>query len=282
MPSRSSSRASPTASRRSGSTSDFPVAPAAATHAFAALAVARGADVRPGEDAAIELYGGIAAGVRTPGGVDAGRIGGRRRRPVDPGGHRSERHLAPDPAVLGRDRRARARHRRRGTCWRRPTSTPPSSPTAAWRDEADGTAGFSLVPAAGRSSLGSTFLPFEPDPRDYEARLRADGARYLPAIAGTPTQRAAGVREAARARRASAGGRGARASTGCSSPPGTARGGSRPGRRRRSRRRARARRRGPADAGRRGRDVGIEVRRPARLIRPPVSASCWGRTGRRS
>ena len=53
------------------------------------------------------------------------------------------------------------------TASRRPTSTPPSSPTAGSRDAtSDGAFGFSLVTAAGRSSLGSTFLAVEPDPRD--------------------------------------------------------------------------------------------------------------------
>ena len=49
--------------------------------------------------------------------------------------------------------------------------------------------------AAGRTSLGSTFLPFEPDPHEYEARLRAGGARYVPAIEGSPTR---GLRACAR------------------------------------------------------------------------------------
>ena len=46
---------------------------------------------------------------------------------------------------------------------------------------------FSLTTAAGRSALGSTFLPFEPNPLAYEARLRAGGAAYVPAIADAPT-----------------------------------------------------------------------------------------------
>ena len=61
--------------------------------------------------------------------------------------------------------------------------------------EPEGSVGFSLVTAAGRSSLGSTFLPAEPDPRDYEARLRDRGARYVPAIAASPTR---GLRACAR------------------------------------------------------------------------------------
>ena len=61
--------------------------------------------------------------------------------------------------------------------------------------EPQGSIGFSLVTADGRSSLGSTFLPVEPDPRDFAARLRDRGARYVPAIAGTRTR---GLRACAR------------------------------------------------------------------------------------
>jgi glycine/D-amino acid oxidase-like deaminating enzyme len=54
---------------------------------------------------------------------------------------------------------------------------------------------FSLVTADGRSSLGSTFLPGEPDPRAWEARLRDGGARFVPALAHAPTR---GLRACAR------------------------------------------------------------------------------------
>ena len=74
-------------------------------------------------------------------------------------------------------------------------------PDGGLADAEDGAIGFSLVTADGRSSLGSTFLPFEPDPRDYERRLRQGGARYLPAIADAPNPGPPGLRTAARARR---------------------------------------------------------------------------------
>ena len=41
---------------------------------------------------------------------------------------------------------------------------------------------FSLVTAAGRSSLGSTFLEREPDPLGWVPRLVARGRRFVPAI----------------------------------------------------------------------------------------------------
>jgi D-hydroxyproline dehydrogenase subunit beta len=42
---------------------------------------------------------------------------------------------------------------------------------------------FSLVPGAERSSLGSTFLPQNPDPEAWEGRLRRGGRRFVPALA---------------------------------------------------------------------------------------------------
>ena len=45
---------------------------------------------------------------------------------------------------------------------------------------------FSLVTAAGVSSLGSTFLPDEPDPQALAPRIHERGARFVPALADTP------------------------------------------------------------------------------------------------
>jgi D-hydroxyproline dehydrogenase subunit beta len=46
----------------------------------------------------------------------------------------------------------------------------------------DGRPEFSLVTAAGRSSLGSTFLDREPDPDAWVPRLVAHGRRFVPAL----------------------------------------------------------------------------------------------------
>jgi glycine/D-amino acid oxidase-like deaminating enzyme len=54
---------------------------------------------------------------------------------------------------------------------------------------------FSLVPAAGSSALGSTFLPDEPDPARWIDALRRVGSRYVPGVAAGPL---AGVRCCAR------------------------------------------------------------------------------------
>ena len=42
---------------------------------------------------------------------------------------------------------------------------------------------FSLVTAQGVSSLGSTFLPDEPDPEERAPRLKQHGSRFVPALA---------------------------------------------------------------------------------------------------
>ncbi len=47
---------------------------------------------------------------------------------------------------------------------------------------AGGEVAFSLVTAAGRTSLGSTFLPLQPDPIAWSADLRRRAARFVPAL----------------------------------------------------------------------------------------------------
>jgi glycine/D-amino acid oxidase-like deaminating enzyme len=61
-------------------------------------------------------------------------------------------------------------------------------PAAATAGHGDGDVHFSLATADGRSALGSTFLPAEPDAAAYEPRLRALGASYVPAIAAAPAR----------------------------------------------------------------------------------------------
>jgi glycine/D-amino acid oxidase-like deaminating enzyme len=171
----------------------FPVAPAAATEAFAALARARGASVVSGAEAGVARTAGrvtgvvvegqtrpsgvvvVAAGPWSPGVIDPTATW----RPIRPyWGVIVELELGPDaPRHVLEEAEIEA------------ATAPGTAP------EADGAVGFSLTTAGGRSSLGSTFLPFEPDPRAYEARLRAGGARYVPAIERTPTR---GLRACAR------------------------------------------------------------------------------------
>jgi len=55
----------------------------------------------------------------------------------------------------------------------------PAAPSEAGVD-------FSLVTAGGSSSLGSTFLPFEPEPAAWLPAIRRVGARYVPGVADAP------------------------------------------------------------------------------------------------
>ena len=171
----------------------FPVAPAAATQAFAALARARGATIEVGTDAHAARQPGRATGVvvhgvTRPAGAVVVAAGPWSPGLVDPSGGwvpirpywgvivelelgaDAPRHVVEEADVEA--------------------ATVPGAPS-----DTEGTVGFSMVTAGGRTSLGSTFLPAEPDPREYEGRLRERGARYVPAIAQAPTR---GLRACAR------------------------------------------------------------------------------------
>jgi glycine/D-amino acid oxidase-like deaminating enzyme len=63
------------------------------------------------------------------------------------------------------------------------------------RSAPDAGVDFSLVPAAGSSALGSTFLTEEPEPAAYVDALRRIGSRYVPAVADAPL---VGLRHCAR------------------------------------------------------------------------------------
>jgi len=171
----------------------FPVAPAAATHAFAALARSRGATVVEGVDARVARDGGTAAGVVVdgvvrPSGAVVVAAGPWSPALVDPSG--AWRPIRPYWGVIVElDLGDAAPHHVLEEA-EIEVATRPGAP-----DDEAGSVGFSLVTAASRSSLGSTFLPAEPDPRAYEARLRERGARYVPAIADSPTR---GLRACAR------------------------------------------------------------------------------------
>jgi glycine/D-amino acid oxidase-like deaminating enzyme len=173
----------------------FPVAPAAATYALAGLARARGAEVREGVEAVVVRDGGRATGVRAGGRfVPAGAVvvaaGPGSPAVVDPSG--TWRPIRPFWGVIVELALGPAAPRH---VLEEAEVDAAIAPDAAARDD-EGAVGFSLVTAAGRSSLGSTFLPgAEPDARAYEARLRRGGERYLPAIGEAPTR---GLRACAR------------------------------------------------------------------------------------
>ena len=149
----------------------FPVAPAAACRAFAALAVRRGARIHAGVAARVVRAAGAAIAVKTgdaimrPSAVVV-TAGPWTPEIVDPSG--AWRPILPFWGViveLGLEAPPTHVLEAAGV-------DAASEPDGGLAGAEDGATGVSLVTADGRSSLGSTFLPFEPDPRGYERRLR--------------------------------------------------------------------------------------------------------------
>jgi glycine/D-amino acid oxidase-like deaminating enzyme len=168
----------------------FPVPPAAATIAWAALAEDRGAAVvvgaaaqpleRDGRVAGVELGDGstigadsvlVAAGPWTPRLVDPSGTW----RPIHPTwgvtiqlrlDGRAPRHIVEEDEVdaLSRAETATAR----ADAMEEPDADPPSL--------------FSLATAGGVTTLGSTFLPVEPDPARIASLLLRRAAAFLPAV----------------------------------------------------------------------------------------------------
>lgn len=155
----------------------FPVPPAAATRAFAARAVRAGAEIRLGADARIWRQGGRAAGVEIAGRrvpADAVVVAAGPCSPalVDPaGGWRPIRPLWGVIATI--DLPEPPRHVLEEV-WIDAGIAPGGEPSGI---------DFSLVTAAGSSSLGSTFFDEEPDAASIVPRLVEHGARFLPAVA---------------------------------------------------------------------------------------------------
>ena len=167
----------------------FPVPPDAATHAWAALASERGARIclgRPGrpvvehgEAVGVRLEDGhriradrvlVAAGPWSPGLVDP--TGGWGAIVPTFGvtvqlrlGDARPRHIVEEDEVDAVNRAAAATAR------------------AAGADEEEPPSLFSIASAGGVTTLGSTFLPHEPDAARIEALLLRRAVRFLPAIA---------------------------------------------------------------------------------------------------
>jgi glycine/D-amino acid oxidase-like deaminating enzyme len=162
----------------------YPVAPAAATEAFALLARRRGVEFVIGEDARPAIEGGRVVGVALDGRIEpAGAVvvaaGPWTPELVDPTG--AWRPIRPSWGVVATVMLdAAPRH---GLEAIDITIEPGDEPAVRTADDA---VEFSLVPAAGSSALGSTFLPDEPDPAAWVDALRRVGARYVPRLVDAP------------------------------------------------------------------------------------------------
>jgi glycine/D-amino acid oxidase-like deaminating enzyme len=168
----------------------YPIPPAWATAAFGRLAARRGARIRIGSAAQPWIDGGMVVGVTLADGakVVAGTVliaAGPWSPPlVDPTGawepirrtwgvtvqldlgDAAPRHVVEEDEVDAVNRPLVAAARAAGGA---PDEDPPSL--------------FSIASAAGVSTLGSTFLPSEPNPAPIAQLLIQRGTAYLPAIA---------------------------------------------------------------------------------------------------
>ena len=151
----------------------YPVRPAAATRAFAKRAYAAGARFHEAETAwpwmiAARTRGVLAAGVRRPAGAVLVAAGSWTPEVIDP--TRAWQPIVPVWGVVAELE----------------TEDPPRHVLEETGVEAIGAGGpasiFSLVPADGPVSVGSTFLAEQPDAAAWAPTLRRAGERFVPGL----------------------------------------------------------------------------------------------------
>lgn len=179
----------------------FPVMPGASTYAYATLAESRGAELRQGRAAELDVEGDRVVGVRLDGRrLAAGSVlvaagpwtpslldpAGRWRPIVPRWGVVVETELAEPPAHVleeaGIDAAIGVPDGIEG---------PDGGEAPDGGDQVD----FSLVPLPGASAVGSTFLAGEPDPRAWMEAILVRAARFVPGVADAPIR---GLRACAR------------------------------------------------------------------------------------
>lgn len=162
----------------------YPVRPASAVEAYAALAERLGAKIRLGSSARLSLTGDRVTGVEVDGlEIGAGGVivtaGPWTPALLDPSG--AWQPIIPIwGVVLEVDLEKPPVHvleESENTM----SIEPPESGEVAL-----GEVDFSLITAEGRSSLGSTFLPEQPDVATYRDVLVERGRRFVPAVANAP------------------------------------------------------------------------------------------------
>ncbi len=167
----------------------YPVGPARATDAYAAWATGMGVEVRTGSGARPSISNGRVTGVVVDGGAPLTShdvviaAGPWSPALIDPTGR--WRPIRPSWGVvvtigLGEPPRHVLEE---ADIKIEPTMVSDAAGAQGESDDADEPAySFSLVTADGASSLGSTFLPAEPDPSLLVDGLVERGSRYVPAI----------------------------------------------------------------------------------------------------
>jgi glycine/D-amino acid oxidase-like deaminating enzyme len=178
----------------------YPVMPGASTYAYATLAEARGAVIRSGRAATLETRGDAVVGVRLagqliPAGAVVAAAGPWTPAVLDPSGRWApiaarwgvvvEAELAAPPRHVLEEAGIEAVLDAGGA------GGGLEAGAAADVDEVE----FSLVPLPGASAVGSTFLPFEPEPAAWMERILVRATRFVPGVADAPIR---GVRACAR------------------------------------------------------------------------------------
>ena len=164
----------------------YPVAPAAATLAFAAEAEHAGAKIVVGQEARLVIRDGRAVGVDVGGNLQpAGAVvvaaGPWTPALVDPTA--AWQPIRPIWGVVAQvDLTGAPRH----VLEEAGIDIEPNENDGNESDAEEEGIEFSLVSAAGATSLGSTFLAGEPRGAEFVDRLRARGARYVPRLATAP------------------------------------------------------------------------------------------------
>jgi glycine/D-amino acid oxidase-like deaminating enzyme len=206
----------------------YPVMPAASTYGYATLAEARGAEIRQGRAAVVELDGDRAVGIRIDGrSLPAGQVlvaaGPWTPEVLDPSGAWApitprwgvvvEAELASPPhhvleeagidAAIGTpsagraapdgDLRSSGDGGAPGPGGPGPVGPGPGGPGPG--GPAPHEVDFSLVPLPGASAVGSTFLEREPDPAAWIELILLGATRFVPAVADAPIR---GTRACAR------------------------------------------------------------------------------------
>jgi glycine/D-amino acid oxidase-like deaminating enzyme len=166
----------------------FAVEPAAATLAFAAEAERAGVTMLVGREARLIVRNGVAVGVNIGGAIQsAGAVvvaaGPWTPELLDPSGRwRPIRPIWGVVATVDLDHPPRHVLQEAGIGIEPDDADEPETGPATAGDGIE----FSLVTAAGATSLGSTFLAAEPRPAELVEAIRAHGARFVPGLADAP------------------------------------------------------------------------------------------------
>jgi glycine/D-amino acid oxidase-like deaminating enzyme len=179
----------------------YPVHPGASTYAYATLAEQRGAHVRQGRAATLDVSGDQVVGVifdgrRVACGVVLVAAGPWSSGLIDPTGRWApirrrwgvvvEAEVADGPSHVLEDAGIAA-----SIGVGEDVATSPASRGDHDTDDVD----FSYVPLPGVASVGSTFLPEQPDPAAWVEPILRRAATFVPAVADAPIR---GTRSCAR------------------------------------------------------------------------------------